>query len=181
MKLRGVQVGEAVSRLLYSSRLAEVAWKKLSGVSLVLSGIRHVCGDVHQTRDRWIRPRFGNYRPSVAVSDKNAGSILLGKDALRCGDIILERGLRLLNDGDVVAIFDKNLVNAFPAKAICPVAMHEYDVFDGRCQSRCSGQAKGEKGGDRHRTVKGKDNGGCQLRVCGGHLLHNCILKFRFA
>src|SRR5437867_5392335 len=115
MELRGVKVGETVSRLLYRSRLAEVTWKTLSDVSLILASIWHVGSDVHQSGDRWIRPRFGNYRSPVAVSDKNAWSILLSQDALRSGDIFLERRLRLLNDADVVAIFDQNVVNAPPA------------------------------------------------------------------
>ena len=51
MKLRGIQVSEAVYRLLYSTRLAEVAWEALSVVRLVLPSVRHVGRDVHQTSD----------------------------------------------------------------------------------------------------------------------------------
>ena len=76
MKLRGVEVSEAVCRLLYRTRLAEVTWEALSVVSLVLSSIWHVGRDVHQSDNRWIRPRFRNYGSPVAVSDKNARSIL---------------------------------------------------------------------------------------------------------
>src|SRR5258706_11217672 len=104
MKLHGVKVSESIKCLLYRRRLAEVTWETLSVVSLILASIRHVGSDVHQTGDRWIRPRFGNYRSSVAMSDKNAWSILLSQDALSSGDIILKRCLRLLNDADVVAI-----------------------------------------------------------------------------
>jgi len=38
MKLRGIQVSEAIYCLLYSTRLAEVTWEALSIVRLVLSG-----------------------------------------------------------------------------------------------------------------------------------------------
>ena len=76
MKLRGVKVREAVCCFLYRSRLAEVTWEALSVVSLILSSIWHVGRDVHQTGNRWIRPRFGNYCSPIAVSDKNARSIL---------------------------------------------------------------------------------------------------------
>ncbi len=100
MKLRRVKVSEAVCCLLYRVRLAEVAGEALSVVSLILSRIRHVGCDVHQTGNRWVRPRFGNYGSPIAVSDKNARSILLSKDALRSGDILLEGRLRLLNDAD---------------------------------------------------------------------------------
>jgi len=76
MKLRGVKVSETVSRLLYRSRLAEVTGETPSVVRLILSCIWHVGRDIHQTGDRWIRPRFGNYRSPIAVTDKNARSIL---------------------------------------------------------------------------------------------------------
>ena len=84
--------------------------------------------DVDQSGDRWIRPRFGNYRSSIAVSDKNALSILLSEDALRRGDIFLKEGLRLLDDADVVAILDQNVVNAFPAGTIRPGAVNQNNI-----------------------------------------------------
>src|ERR1022692_583419 len=90
MKLRRVKVSETVRCLLYRGRLAEVTREALSVVSLILSRIRHVGCDVHQTGNRWIRPRFGNYGSPIAVRDKNARSILLSKDALRRGDIFLK-------------------------------------------------------------------------------------------
>jgi len=83
------------------------------------------------------------------MSDKNARSILLSNDALRSGDIFFKGRLRLLDNADVVAILEKNVVNALPARTLCPGAMYEYDVFYGRCQSQCSGQAEDEKGGDK--------------------------------
>src|SRR6059058_6496230 len=42
MKLRGVEVSETVSRLLYRSRLAEVTWETLSVVNFIFARIRHV-------------------------------------------------------------------------------------------------------------------------------------------
>jgi hypothetical protein len=50
----------------------------------------------------------------ITVTDKNARSILLSQDSLRGSDIFLKGCLRLLDDADVVAIFDKNVVDAFP-------------------------------------------------------------------
>jgi hypothetical protein len=84
--------------------------------------------DVHQTNDRWIRPRFGYYRSSIAVTDKNARSVLLSEDTLRSGDIILEGGFRLLDDANVVAILDKNVVNAPPAGTIGPGTVNENNI-----------------------------------------------------
>jgi hypothetical protein len=47
-----VEVGETVCRLLYRTRLAEVAWEALSVVRLVLASVWHVSRDVHQTGNR---------------------------------------------------------------------------------------------------------------------------------
>jgi hypothetical protein len=55
---------------------------------------------------------------------------LLSQEALRSGDIFLEGGLWLLNDADVVAIFDKNVVNAFPARDIRPGAVDRNNILD---------------------------------------------------
>jgi len=62
------------------------------------------------------------------VSDKNARSILLSKDALGRGDIFFKGRLRLLDDADVVAILNKNVVNAFPAGTIGPGTVNQNNV-----------------------------------------------------
>src|SRR5882724_2497976 len=128
MKLRGVKVSETVSRLLYRSRRAEATGESFSVVSLTLSSIWHVGRDVDQSGNRWIRPGFSNYGSPITMSDKNARSILLSKDTLRSGDIFLERRQRFLNDADVVAILDKNVVNAFPAGTICPGTVNQNNI-----------------------------------------------------
>src|ERR1700675_4128430 len=128
MKLRGVEVWETGCRLLYRTRLAEVAWEALSVVSLILSSIWHVGRVVHQTDNRWIRPGFRNYGSPIAVSDKNARSILLSKDALRGSYIFFKGGLRFLDDADVEATLDQNVVNAFPARTIRPGAVYQNNI-----------------------------------------------------
>jgi hypothetical protein len=45
-----------------------------------------------------------------------------------CGHIVFKGGLRLLDDADVVAILDQNLVNAFPTGTICPGTVNENDI-----------------------------------------------------
>src|SRR5678815_1425349 len=107
MELRGVEVCENVGRLLYRSRFTEVTWEALSVISLILPGIRHVGRDVHQPGNRWVGSGFSNYSSPVAVSNKNAWSILQGKDALRSSHIFFKRRLRLLDDADPIAILDK--------------------------------------------------------------------------
>jgi hypothetical protein len=62
------------------------------------------------------------------MSDQNALAILLSNDALRSGDIIFEGSLRLLDDADVVAILDQNVVNAFPAGTICPGSVNQNNI-----------------------------------------------------
>jgi hypothetical protein len=71
------------------------------------------------------------------VSDKNAWSILLSQDALRSGDILPERRLRLLNDADVVAILNKNVVNALPARTICPGAVNQNNIPNAMLLALC--------------------------------------------
>src|ERR1700688_207495 len=82
MKLRRVEVSETIRSLLYCTRFAEVTGEALSVVRLILSGIWHVSCDVHQTGNGRIRSGLGNYGSPVAVSDKNARSILQSKDPL---------------------------------------------------------------------------------------------------
>src|SRR6476659_4958775 len=114
MKLRGIQVSEAVRRLLYRSRPAEVTWEALSIVGLILPRIGHVGCDVYQTNNRWIRSRFGDDGAAITVSHKNAGSVLQSEDATGRRHIFFERCLRLLDDTYLVTILDQNVVDAFP-------------------------------------------------------------------
>src|SRR6266446_8107461 len=141
MKLRGVEVSEAVCRLLYRTRLAEITWEALTVVRFVFSSVWHVGRDVHQTGNRWIRARFRNYGSPIAVSDKNARPILLSKDALGGSHVVSKRGFRLLDDADVVAILDKNVVNAFPARTIGPCAVNQ-DNIRMRWSSFCAESAQ---------------------------------------
>src|SRR5437660_3468002 len=76
MKLRWIEVGETVGGLLYRTGLAEITWEALSVVRLILSRIGHVGRNVHQTDNGRIRARLRSYGSPVAVSDKNARSIL---------------------------------------------------------------------------------------------------------
>jgi len=69
--------------------------------------------DIHQANNRWIVSRFRDYGSPIAVRDKDAWSALECEDTLHGGHIILEARLWLLDDADVVAILDKNVVDAF--------------------------------------------------------------------
>jgi hypothetical protein len=145
MKLRGVEVSETVCRHLYRIRLAKITRKAFSGISLTFSSIWHVGRDVHQSDNRWMRPRFSNYGSPIAMSNKNAWSILLSKDALRGCDIFFKGCLRLLDDANVVAIVDKNVVNALPARTIRPGTVNqkysERDALESALRRRCRSTA----------------------------------------
>src|SRR5437762_11463825 len=128
MELRGVEVSETVCRLLYRSRFAEVTWEALSIVGLILSRIWHVGRDVYQSGNRWIRSRSGDDGAAITVSHQNAWSILQSEDALGRRHIFFEGRLRLLDDTYLVTILGENVVNAFPARAICPGTVNEDNI-----------------------------------------------------
>src|ERR1700740_3247918 len=128
MKLCRVDICETVGRSLYGSRFGQVARKALSILRLFLAGIWHVGRDIHQADNRWIRARFRNYGSPIAVSDKNARSVLKSEDALCGSHIILKGSLRLLEDADVVAVLAKNVAHAFPARTIGPGAVDQNNI-----------------------------------------------------
>src|ERR1700733_6003179 len=128
MKPRWIDVSEAVWRLLYRTRLAEVTREALAVVGLILSRVWHVGRDVYQTGNRWICAGFGNYGSPIAMTDKNAPSVLLRKDALGGSHIFFKGCLRLLDDADVVAILDQDVVNAFPARTIRPRTVDKNNI-----------------------------------------------------
>src|ERR1700683_176623 len=128
MKLSGIDISEAVRCLLERTRLAQVTREAFSVFGLFLSSVRHVSGDVHQTDDGRVRAGFRDYGSAVAVSYKNAWAVLLSNDTLRSRHVFLKGRLRLLDDADVVAILDENVVNAFPAGTICPGAVDQNNI-----------------------------------------------------
>jgi hypothetical protein len=100
----------------------------LADIRFVLCTIWYVRCNIHQSGNRWIRARFGNHGSPIAVSDKNALPILQGKNAFRCRHVILEGRLGLLDDADVEAIFDKNVVNAPPAGTVRPGPVNQHNI-----------------------------------------------------
>jgi len=61
---------------------------------------------------------------------ENTRTILLRNDAPGGGDIVSEGGLRLLNDADMVAVLDKNVINASPARTIRPGTVYQNNIPD---------------------------------------------------
>ena len=64
------------------------------------------------------------------MRDKNARPVLEGEHAFRCGDVLLECGLRLLHHADVVTVLDENIVDAAPAGTIGPGAVNENNIVN---------------------------------------------------
>jgi hypothetical protein len=62
------------------------------------------------------------------MGDKNARSILLSKDAPSGSHIFFKGRLRLLDDADVKAILDKDVVDALPARTICPRTVYQNNI-----------------------------------------------------
>src|SRR5580704_8568424 len=120
MKFGGIEVRETICRLLYRTRLAEVTREALAVVRFVLTSVWHVRCNIHQSGNRWIRARFCNYGSPIAVCDKDARPVLQCEGTLHGGHIILEGRLRLLDDADVKAVFDKVVVNGPPARTVSP-------------------------------------------------------------
>jgi hypothetical protein len=82
-----------------------------------------VGGDVRQPDDGWIISRFGDYGSTVAVGHKNAGAILQSEDAFGGSAIVFKGRFGFLNNAYLETVLDKDVVNAFPARTICPRAI----------------------------------------------------------
>ena len=69
----GISIGDerGQANLLYCTRLAEVSREVLSATRSVLAYVLHVCWNVHQSHNRWIRARYRNYDSPIAVRDKD--------------------------------------------------------------------------------------------------------------
>jgi len=77
--------------------------------------------DIHQADNRWIGARFRNYGSSVAMDRQEC---MVHPAGLAYAFVAATSSLKdvsgLLDDADVVAVLDKNVVHAFPAGTICP-------------------------------------------------------------
>src|SRR4029077_8975481 len=128
MKLREIEVRETVSGLLYCAGFTEVTGKALTVICFILSSVWHVSRDIHQSHNGGICAGFSNYGATIAVSHQNARSILKSESALGGGHIIFEGCLRLLDDADVVAVLDQNVVDTFPPRTIGPGAVNQNNI-----------------------------------------------------
>jgi len=130
MKLCGVEIGETVCGLLDHCRFAQVAGDALSVVGFILSGVRHVRCDVDEGGDGRVGAGFGDDGATVAVADEDGGAVLQVDDAFGGGYIFFEGRFGFLDDGDVIAVFDEDVVDAAPAGAIGPGAVNENYISD---------------------------------------------------
>src|SRR5258705_2781227 len=120
VEVRGVEVGEAVVRLLYRSFLLRGGAGHvllLSKGALVLSDVGSVRSDVHKSDDIRMDAGLGDDRAAVAVTDEDARTFLQIEDTLSRRNVIFQRGQRFLNDADVVAVLNQSFVNWFLTEA----------------------------------------------------------------
>ena len=96
MKLRRVDICETVGRFLYGALIWRGRSESAFPSTDSFAGIRHVSRDIHQARNRWIRARFRNHGSPIAMTDKDARSVLECEDTLHGSYIVLERSPRLL-------------------------------------------------------------------------------------
>src|SRR5208282_6810227 len=138
-----VEIGEAIGGLLNGSLcFGEHTGGFLTQGALVLPDVRSVRGNIDKADDMRINAGLGDDGAAVAMADKDAWTWLEIENALRRSDVRLKRSFRFLHHGHAVAILDQDVVNGSPAGAVNPCAVHEYNVFDGSCQRRCSSENK---------------------------------------
>ena len=64
------------------------------------------------------------------MADEENRAVLRGDRAPGEGDVVGERGRRVLDDGDGVALAGQDAVNALPAGAVDEAAVNEDDVLN---------------------------------------------------
>ena len=77
----------------------------VGGLGLAL--FRCVRSDVYERGDMGISTSLGDNGSAVAVANQDALAWLAIKDTLGRGDIVLQRGQRVLYNGDAVTVFDR--------------------------------------------------------------------------
>src|SRR5438128_6121048 len=70
---------------------------------------------------------LSDHRPAIGVAHENDGFALRVDDEIGRGDVTCERKRRILDDGDVVAVFLQVLVDTLPAGAVYETAVNKND------------------------------------------------------
>jgi hypothetical protein len=99
----GIEEDEAVRCL--DQRLGGVG-ELLTVGGLGFSLLRRVRSDVYEGGDMGVGASLGDDGPAVAVANQDALAWLATKDTLGRGDILLQRGQRVLYNGDAVTVLD---------------------------------------------------------------------------
>src|SRR5713226_7405546 len=89
--------------------------------------VRRERRDVNELLYFGIVTRLSDHRPAIGVAHENDGFALRVDDAIGRGDVICERKRRILDDGDVVAVFLQVLVDTLPAGAVYETAVNKND------------------------------------------------------
>jgi hypothetical protein len=89
-------------------------------------------GNINQCRYFRIVSRLGDDGAAVAVGNQDHRCLLSIEDAAGRGDVVLERGHRLLDNGNLVTVLDEDVGDRFPTRAIGKSAMDEDYGLRGR-------------------------------------------------
>src|SRR6266516_4149632 len=79
--------------------------QRLHGLALA----RRESGNVDEPDDVAMSSRFGDHDAAIGVPHQNGGTVLSVEDELRRGDVVGERGSRVLYDANAVAVPLQNL------------------------------------------------------------------------
>jgi hypothetical protein len=104
-------------------------------------------GDVDHRFHLFIRAGFADDNAPVGVTNQHHRPILLSDGALREGDIVGQRGRRVLDDRHIVALLLQRVVDTLPPGAIGEAAMDQNDIFDvGRSREGWRASGDGNRG-----------------------------------
>src|ERR671914_2610450 len=126
MKLSPIEQQEAVLRRQNKVSRARHAGRDAGDERFLrLARVRHPARDVDERRHVGMVASLGDHRSAVGVADEDDRLALLADDHLGRGDVLLERDGRVLHDPDLVAVVPQEVVDAPPAGAVRPSAVHE--------------------------------------------------------
>jgi hypothetical protein len=135
-----IDVRVAVRRLL--DRVSTRRRISLAVPGLGLALVRRMSGDVDEGGHVRVDARLGDHGSAVAMTDEDAGPILLVQDALGRGHILIQAGERVLDDRNVVTVPNEDVVNRPPTGAVDEGAVDEQDILHRRCARGACGCAE---------------------------------------
>src|SRR5581483_4013740 len=85
---------------------------------------------VNKSCDLWMVAGFSNYHAAVRMTDEDYGTCLCFDNPPGCGNIVVKRGRRILNNRYRVAVVLQDFVDLFPTRTVHETAV---DKDNGPC------------------------------------------------